>query len=259
MSSHKESIQLYLKHFRLSAMSLHLEDTVKAAELENWSYQTFLETLCEHEASQRKSRKLHALLRRSQLPEGKTLATLNEEFIPLHIRKLIPSLLEGHFVDRHENILAFGLPGRGKTHFLAALAHELILQHQKSVLFTPTFKLINRLLVAKKNLCLDKELNKLNSFDLILIDDIGYVQHTREEMEIFFTFLAERYEQKSLMISSNITFSQWDKIFGDPMTAMAAVDRLVHHSVILEFDGNSIREMVAKKRQRLNSQEALMD
>ena len=166
--------------------------------------------------------------------------------------------VEGHFVDRYENILAFGLPGRGKTHFLAALAHELILQHKKSVLFTPTFKLINRLLIAKQNLALEKELKKLDTFDVILIDDIGYVQHSREEMEVFFTFLAERYERKSLMISSNLTFSQWDKIFGDPMTAMAAVDRLVHHSVILEFDGQSIREQVAKKRQQLKPKEPTM-
>lgn len=258
MSNNNDALKLYFKQFRLSSMKDQLDSTIESAERENWSYGTFLERLCEFESSQRKSRKLQSLLKRSQLPEGKTLTSLNEEFIPLHVRRLLPSLLEGHFVERQENILAFGLPGRGKTHFLAALAHELILQHQKSVLFSPTFKLINRLLLAKKNLTLEKELKKLDAFDIILIDDIGYVQHSREEMEIFFTFLAERYERKSLMISSNLTFSQWDKVFGDPMTAMAAVDRLVHHSVILEFDGNSIREQVAKKRQQLKSEETIM-
>jgi DNA replication protein DnaC len=161
---------------------------------------------------------------------------------------MLPSLLDGSFVERAENILAFGLPGRGKSHYLAALGRELILKHQYEVLFIPTFRLVQELLVAKQKMRLDKQLRKYNQFDVIIIDDIGYVQHTREEMEVLFTFLAERYERKSLMISSNLVFSEWDRIFKDPMTAMAAIDRLVHHSIILEFDGVlSIREQHAKK------------
>ena len=147
-----------------------------------------------------------------------------------------------------ENILAFGLPGRGKSHFLAALGHELIMQHQYSVLFIPTFRLIQELLVAKQNLMLDQQLKKYSNFDVIIIDDIGYVQHNRDEMEVLFTFLADRYERKSLMISSNLMFSQWDKIFKDPMTTMAAIDRLVHHSIILEFNGDSVREKQARQK-----------
>ena len=92
---------------------------------------------------------------------------------------------------------------------------------------------------------LDKELRKLDTFDAVIIDDIGYVQQSREEMEVLFTFLAERYERKSVLISSNLVFSQWDKIFKDPMTTAAAIDRLVHHSVILELTGNSFRAMAA--------------
>lgn len=250
MNSHSDTVKLYLQQFRLPAMHDHLENTIAAAERESWSYCAFLEILCEHEASQRQCRKLQTLQRKAQLPPGKTLASLNESLLPLPVRKLIPSLLEGHFVDRAENILAFGLPGRGKTHFLCAIAHELIIEHQISVLFTPTFKLIQRLLKAKEARVLDKELKVLDRFQLIIIDDLGYVQYSREEMEIFFTFLAERYESKSLMISSNKTFSEWGDIFGDPMTAMAAVDRLVHHSIILEFNGESIRKQVAQKRQK---------
>ena len=161
---------------------------------------------------------------------------------------MLPSLLDGSFVERSENILAFGLPGRGKSHYLAALGRELILKHQYEVLFIPTFRLVQELLVAKQKMRLDEQLRKYNQFDVIIVDDIGYVQHSREEMEVLFTFLAERDERKSLMISSNLVFSEWDRIFKDPMTAMAAIDRLVHHSIILEFDGPlSIREQHAKK------------
>ena len=175
---------------------------------------------------------------------------MDEKLLPVKCRKMLPSLLDGSFVERADNILAFGLPGGGKTHFLAALGFELVLRHQYSVLFTPTYKLVQELLQAKQNLELSGQIRKYNSYDVIIIDDIGYVQHTREEMEVLFTFLAERYERKSLMISSNLVFSEWDKIFKDPMTTMAAIDRLVHHSVILEFNEGSIREMQAKKNKK---------
>ena len=138
-------------------------------------------------------------------------------------------------------MLAFGLPGRGKTHYLSAVGYELIQRHSKRVLFVPSYKLIQRLLEAKRELKLEALLKKLDAYEAIILDDLGYVQQTREEMEVLFTFFAERYERRSVMISSNLVFSQWERIFQDPMTAMAAVDRLVHHSVILEFGSESQR------------------
>lgn len=156
-------------------------------------------------------------------------------------RRAFTQLCDAAFCESAHNVLAFGLPGRGKTHFLAALGHELILRHQKRVLFLPTFKLVQRLLEAKNNLQLETLLKKLDAFEAIILDDLGYVQQSRQEMEVLFTFFAERYERRSLLISSNLVFSQWEKIFQDPMTTMAAIDRLVHHSIILEFDGDSYR------------------
>lgn len=156
-------------------------------------------------------------------------------------------MLEGSFVDRAENVLAFGLPGRGKSHYLGAVGRELILRYNKSVLFTPTFKLVEKLLNAKKEMNLENTLKKLDRIDVVILDDIGYIQQSREEMEVLFTFLAERYERKSLMITSNLVFSQWDKIFKDPMTTMAAVDRLIHHSIILDFSGPGLRKMLKQE------------
>ena len=177
----------------------------------------------------------------SELPAGKTLGNLQEKLVPAKVRRQLPTLLEGGFLDRAENVLVFGLPGRGKTHFLCALGRELILRHARSVYFTPTFKLVQQLLAAKRDLKLDALLKRLDRFDGIILDDLGYVQQSREEMEVLFTFLAERYERRSVLVSSNLVFSKWDQIFKDPMTTMAAVDRLVHHAIILEFDGGSIR------------------
>lgn len=246
-----DSLVLLLKSFNLTTMAEIYTDALKRAEKENWGYRKFLLYLCENEYQSRHDRKIHRLLSRSKLPDGKTLAALQEKLLPEKCRRMLPSLLDGSFVNKAENILAFGLPGRGKSHFLAALGHELIMQHQYSVLFIPTFRLVQELLVAKRNLMLDQQLKKYSSFDVIIIDDIGYIQHSRDEMEVLFTFLADRYERKSLMISSNLMFSEWDKIFKDPMTTMAAIDRLVHHSIILEFNGDSVREKQARKKLKI--------
>jgi hypothetical protein len=149
-------------------------------------------------------------------------------------------LCEGGFVGRGDNLLAFGLPGRGKTHLVCAIGHELIHRGYR-VLFVATFALVQRLLAAKRDLRLEEELAILDGFDAVLLDDIGYVQQSRDEMEVLFTFLAERYERRTVMITSNLLFSEWDRIFKDPMTTAAAIDRLVHHAVILEMTGSSIR------------------
>jgi DNA replication protein DnaC len=224
--------------------------TLELAEKQDWGYKKFLLYLCESEAQDRQERRVNRLLKKSGLPDGKTLGNLDEKIVPVKIRRQLPSLLEGGFVERAENILAFGLPGRGKSHCLAALGRELILRHQYQLLFTPTFRLVQQLLKAKKELRLEYMLKSLDRFDAVILDDIGYVQQDREEMEVLFTFLAERYERRSVMITSNLVFSKWDQIFKDAMTTMAAIDRLVHHSIILEFTGPSIREQKAKEKKR---------
>lgn len=233
---------------RLPTIAAIWEESVTRAERDNWGYRRLLQHLCESEAQDRRERKMNRLVKDSGLPEGKTLGNLDEGLLPAKIRCLLPTLLEGHFVERAENVLVFGLPGRGKTHFLAAVGRELVLRHRYAVLFTPTFKLVQRLLAAKKALRLDSELERLDRYPAVILDDLGYVQQDREEMEVLFTFLAERYERRSVMLSSNLAFSKWDQIFKDPMTTMAAIDRLVHHALILEFSRESLRAQKAKEK-----------
>ena len=249
MDSKNDAVAILLKSFFLYSSAKVYSELKEKANREGWTHQKFIEHLLLVEVQDRKERLTQRLLRKATLPIGKTLASLQEQMLPMKIRRQLPGLLEGGFVDQAVNVLAFGLPGRGKTHFLAAIGHELILRYQKRVLFTPTFRLVGHLLKAKATHKLDDALKKLDSFDVVILDDIGYVQQAREEMEVLFTFMAERYERKSLMISSNLVFSQWDKIFKDPMTTMAAIDRVVHHSIILEFDGaESIRTKKIKPK-----------
>jgi DNA replication protein DnaC len=244
----QDPLPMLLRSFFLTTMARIYPETVQQAEAGQWSYRDFLLHLCQSEAQERAARLTERLLKASGLPGGKTLETLHQASLPDKVRRQLPALLEGHFAQRAENVLAFGLPGRGKTHFVAALGRELILRHDCPVLFIATYKLVSQLLVAKSVNRLAQFIKKLERFKVIILDDIGYVQQSREEMEVLFTFLAERYERWSVMITSNLVFSQWDKIFKDPMTTMAAVDRLVHHSVILEFDGPSQRCANAQKK-----------
>ncbi len=187
------------------------------------------------------------------MPDGKTIETFDMSLMPVKIKRQVSMLLEGGFADKAENVLAFGLPGRGKSHLLCGIARELVVHKNKKVLYITTFSLVQKLLITKRDLTIEMYLKKLDKFDVILMDDIGYVQQSREEMEILFTFLSERYERRSLMITSNLVFKEWDKIFKDPMTTSAAVDRLVHHSVILELNAvKSYRAKQAAKNQKMN-------
>ena len=144
-------------------------------------------------------------------------------------------------------MLLFGLPGVGKSHLACALGHALV-EAGRSVFFTPTYQLVQTLLAARRDLCLPRALRALDVFDAVILDDLGYVQQTAEEAEVLFTLMAERYERRSLIITSNLVFSEWERIFKSPMTTAAAIDRLVHHAVIIEIDRGSVRAEEAKKR-----------
>jgi DNA replication protein DnaC len=237
-----------LRSLLLTTMAREHEDVMARAEAENWGYRRFLGYLVENEVNERLRRRIERQLKESGLPSGKTLEALDEKKLPDKVRRQLPTLLSGELVRRGDNLLCFGLPGRGKSHLVAALGREWIQRHQLKVLFTPTFKLVTQLVAAKRDLKLPGALAKLERFDVVILDDIGYVQQSRDEMEVLFTFLAERYEKKSVVITSNLVFSQWDQIFKDPMTTMAAIDRLVHHATILEFNGDSHRAQSAKAK-----------
>ncbi|MBA2322227.1 MAG: ATP-binding protein [Deltaproteobacteria bacterium] len=241
------TLDALLRSLKLPSFITDRQDTQARAEREGWSFERFLATLVEAEVSDRRRRRIDRLMRQSGLPADKTLATLKTELLPTAVRRLLPTLCEGGFADRAENLLAFGLPGRGKTHVCAAIGHELV-HRGFAVLFLPAFALVQRLLAARRAFELEKALHGLDAYDAIIIDDIGYIQQDRDEMEVLFTFLAERYERRSVIITSNLVFSAWDRIFKDPMTTAAAIDRIVHHAVILEMSGPSVRETEARAR-----------
>ena len=235
-----------LKKLYLTTIKSCYGDEAELARQELLSYELYLQELVARECEERSRKRITRYLRESKLPLEKTLDSFDRSLLPSRINGMVNALLDGSFLERCENILAFGNPGSGKTHLLCAIAQELI-HKDKRIFFTPCSMLVQNLLVAKRELELPKILKKLLKYDAIFIDDIGYVQQSREEMEVLFTLLAHFYERRSVMITSNLPFSKWEHIFKDPMTTAAAIDRMVHHSVILELNVASYRAAQAKK------------
>jgi DNA replication protein DnaC len=249
----KAQLLAALRQLRLPAFVSDVEQQAVLAANEGWSYDQFLLQLCELELGQRDGRRIARLLTQSKLPREKTLSVFDRTRLKRNTERQFSSLLDGEFLERRENILIFGNPGSGKTHLIAALGHELVKQG-RTVLFTPCLLLVQRLLLAKQGLWLEKELKRLDRIEALILDDLGYVQQNREEMEVLFALLAHRYEHRSLLLTSNLVFSQWEQIFKDPMTTAAAVDRLVHHCVILELNLPSYRMEVAQQQKQAAAQ-----
>jgi DNA replication protein DnaC len=244
-----ETLGMLLRTLKLPTFAASWSEVGGRAERDGWSFGKGLLELCQMEVHDRRQRRIERLLKSSELPTDKTIATIDKRRLMPKVKAQLASLCEGDFVARAENVLIFGLPGRGKTHLCCAIGHELV-RRGHAVLFTPTYQLVQQLLRAKRDLTLERELTRLDAFDAVILDDIGYVQQDRDEMEVLFTFLAERYERRSVLITSNLVFSQWDRIFKDPLTTAAAIDRLVHHAIIVEMTGPSIRGQAAQERNR---------
>jgi len=236
----------HLRELHLPSFRECYRSEADLARRESLSHEHYLLELAKRECEERAHKRTARYLRESKLPLEKSIEVFERKRLPAKVNNLVDFLLQGSFVGRNENVLAFGNPGSGKTHLLCAIGQALI-QQGRRILFTPCNLLVQELLIAKRDLKLARTLKKLSKYHALIIDDIGYVQQSREEMEVLFTLLADRYERGSVMLTSNLPFSKWEQIFKDPMTTAAAIDRLVHHSIILELNLPSYRLEQSKK------------
>jgi DNA replication protein DnaC len=254
-----DELHALLERLNLGGMAAVFADLALKAAKENLSHEAYLFELGKHEEELRTQRRTARLLRASGLPQEKTFRTLHLSELSPQLQLQIERLKAGDFLQSHTNVILAGKPGVGKSHIAAALGYELIVQGY-SVLWTPTANLMQRLLAAKRDLRLPQEFTKLDKFACVILDDIGYVQHDRDEMEVVLGFLSERYENKSVIITTNLVFSEWNHIFKNPMTTMAAIDRVVHHSVILDMmEVQSYRATQANTQQKLQQAAAKID
>src|SRR5947208_7336089 len=242
----KERLAAYLKELHLPAFRSSYEELARQAQQEGLSFEQYLLGLAQRECQERRNKRVERLLHDSRLPLEKSWTALDLKRLPAKVVQQARTLLEGTFLDRCENVLVFGPPGGGKTHLLCALGQELV-RTGRRVLFRKCGLLVQELLAAKRDLKLPALLKRLGGYEGLILDDLGYVQQSREEMEVLCLLLAERYERGSVLLSSNLPFSGWEAIFKDPMTTAAAIDRLVHHGVIIELNIPSYRAEAAEK------------
>ena len=253
------TLPILLRQLRLPAMHAHWQDYLIRAKQERWSPDQYLAALCDLELTERYSRRIERLTRESRLPVGKTLSSFDFTQTPDLPREKIEGLADHtDWNKRSENLLFFGPSGAGKTHLAAAIGHGLIQQGIPVRYFTAT-TIMQELQRARQDVQMDTLLNKLDKYSAIIIDDIGYVKKSEFETHALFELIAHRYETGSMIITSNQPFSQWDRIFADPVMTVAAIDRLVHHSVILEIDAESYRKNEAASRHnRYNLKSAIL-
>lgn len=238
-------LEQVLSQLKLRVCQQHYQSVAQRCEKQGSSYLEFLYDLLQREAEDRQQKRIATLIKNAKVPRDKLLSDFEMTRIPGLSPSQIQCLAEGDFIDRCGNVLIFGNPGTGKSHLSIALTREWCLSGRK-VRFYTAASLVQLLLQAKADLKLDQTIKKLDRYEVLVIDDISYVPFERHETDVLFILLSARYEMRSILLTSNLPFSKWDSIFKDEMTTNAAIDRLIHHAVILELNTTSYRTEQAK-------------
>ena len=243
-------LNLLLNELRLPAIKVLWPQFAEQSDKEGWPAARFLATLAEHEIAERGRRRVERHLVEARLPAGKTFDNFDFEAVPMISKAQVTALAAGDsWLGKGANLLLFGPPGGGKSHLAAAIGLALI-ENGWRVLFTRTTDLVQKLQVARRELNLEAAINRLDRFDLLVLDDLAYVTKDQAETSVLFELISARYERRSMLITANQPFGEWNRVFPDPAMTLAAIDRLVHHATIVEMNVESYRRRTALERKR---------
>lgn len=243
-------LSLLLNELRLPAIKHVWPRFAERSDQEGWPAARFLNSLAEHELAERDRRRIERHLAEAKLLPGKSLDNFDFEAVPMISKAQVNALCAGDgWLEKGANLLLIGPPGGGKSHLSSAIGLAL-LEKGWRVLFTRTSELVQRLQVARRELALESAIQRLDRFDLLILDDLAYVSKDQAETSVLFELISARYERRSLLITANQPFGEWGKIFPDPAMTLAAVDRLVHHSTIFEMNVESYRRRTAIERRQ---------
>jgi len=243
-------LPLLLTELRLPTVASLWQSFTERADREGWPSARLLAALAELELAERARRRIQRHLLEAHLPPGKTFDSFEFAAVPMVSRAHVTALASGDgWLDKGSNILLFGPSGSGKSHLGAAIGHALV-ENGYRVLFTRTTELVQRLQTARQALSLESAIEKLDKYHLIVLDDLCYVRRDQAETSVLFELIASRYERRSLLVTANQPFGEWSSVFPDAAMTLAAIDRLVHHAVILEMNVESYRRRSATARQK---------
>src|SRR3954469_4332572 len=243
-------LNLLLNELRLPAIKVLWPQFAEQADKEGWPAARFLSAIAEHELSERDRRRIERHLAEARLPPGKTIDSFDFDTVPMISKAQVMAITAGDtWIAKGANVLMFGPPGGGKSHLAAAIGLALV-ENGWRVLFTRTTELVQKLQVARRELQLESAINKLERFDLLILDDLAYVTKDQAETSVLFELISARYERKSMLITANQPFGEWNRVFPDPAMTLAAIDRLVHHATIIEMNVESYRRRTALERKR---------
>ena len=241
---------IMLNDLRLPTIKTLWPRFAEQADKEGWPAARFLAAIAEHELAERAHRRVARHLAEAHLPSGKTMDSFDFDAVPMISKAQVMAMAAGDsWLAKGANVLMFGPPGGGKSHLAAAIGLAQI-ENGWRVMFTRTTDLVQRLQVARHELQLEAAIARLDKFDLLILDDLAYVTKDQAETSVLFELISARYERRSVMITANQPFGEWNRVFPDPAMTLAAVDRLVHHATIFEMNVESYRRRSALEAKR---------